>query len=90
VPESDIERIWALLEEEPGREMTVDLQSQTVTVGALSIGFDIDAYTRWRLLEGLDDIALTLRNEQAISEFESRRERWRPRTLPVRQSAGAE
>jgi len=90
VPESGIERIWALLEEEPGREMTVDLQSQTVTVGALSIGFDIDAYTRWRLLEGLDDIALTLRNEQAISEFESRRERWRPRTLPVRQSAGAE
>jgi 3-isopropylmalate/(R)-2-methylmalate dehydratase small subunit len=90
VPESDIERIWALLEEEPGREMTVDLESQTVTVGALSIGFDIDAYTRWRLLEGLDDIALTLRNEQAISEFESRRERWRPRTLPVRQSAGAE
>lgn len=90
VPESDIERIWAVLEEEPGREMTVDLETQTVTVGALSIGFDIDAYTRWRLLEGLDDIALTLRNEQAISEFESRRERWRPRTLPVRQSAGAE
>ena len=90
VEEADIERIWAVLEEQPGREMTVDLETQTVTVGALSVGFDIDAYTRWRLLEGLDDIALTLRNEQAITEFESRRERWRPRTLPVRQSAGAE
>ncbi len=90
VPEADIERIWAELDAEPGREMTVDLETQTVSIGALSIGFDIDAYTRWRLLEGLDDIALTLRNEQAISEFESRRERWRPRTLPVRQSAGAE
>ena len=55
----------------------------TATVGELQVSFEIDDYTRWRLLEGLDDIGLTLRNEDKIAQFEARREAWRPRTLPV-------
>lgn len=83
VDEADIERVWQLLEAQPGLEMTVDLQERTAVVGDLRLTFEIDDYTRWRLLEGLDDIGLTLRNEDKISQFEARREAWRPRTLPV-------
>ena len=89
VSEDDLEAIWAALEAEPGRTMTVDLEARTATVGALSVPFDIDDYTRWRLLEGLDDIGLTLRNEEKIAQFEARREAWRPRTLPVRETASS-
>lgn len=84
VSEADVEAIWAALAAAPGTEMTVDLVEKTARVGALSVSFDIDDYTRWRLLEGLDDIGLTLRNEEKIAQFEARREAWRPRTLPVR------
>ncbi len=63
--------------------MTVDLEARSATIGDLQVAFEIDDYTRWRLLEGLDDIGLTLRNEEAITQFESRRASWRPRTLPV-------
>lgn len=83
VAEDDIERIWTVLESEPGTTMTVDLDSRLVRAGDVEVAFDIDDYTRWRLLEGLDDIGLTLRNEDEIARFESRREAWRPRTLPV-------
>lgn len=83
VAEDDIERIWTVLESEPGTTMTVDLESRLVRAGDVEVAFDIDDYTRWRLLEGLDDIGLTLRNEDEIARFESRREAWRPRTLPV-------
>ncbi len=55
-----------------------------MSIGNLTVGFDIDDYTRWRLLEGLDDIGLTLRDEDAITAFEARRESWRPTTLPAR------
>jgi 3-isopropylmalate/(R)-2-methylmalate dehydratase small subunit len=84
VAESDIEKLWAVIEAQPGLEASVDLVSQTVTAGDLSVPFEIDEYTRWRLLEGLDDIGLTLRSVTAISEFEARRESWRPKTLPVK------
>jgi len=84
IGEDDVERIWAAAEAQPGVEMTVDLEARTATLGDLRVSFDIDDYTRWRLLEGLDDIGLTLRNEDKISQFEARREAWRPRTLPVR------
>ncbi|MCI9856677.1 3-isopropylmalate dehydratase small subunit [Microbacterium proteolyticum] len=84
ISEEDLERIWAVIEAQPGIEMTVDLQAKTATVGDLQVSFDIDDYTRWRLLEGLDDIGLTLRDEDKITQFEARREAWRPRTLPVR------
>jgi len=55
-----------------------------VSIGDVDVAFEIDAYTRWRLMEGLDDIGLTLRDETSITEFESRRSRWRPKTLPVK------
>jgi len=84
VPEETIERLWAVLEADPGMNATVDLVAKTVTVGDLQVPFDIDDYTRWRLLEGLDDIGLTLRDEARITEFETTRESWRPRTLPIR------
>ncbi|MFT4028845.1 MAG: 3-isopropylmalate dehydratase small subunit [Protaetiibacter sp.] len=84
VPEPTVERLWERLEAEPGMEATVDLVDKTVTVGDIQVPFDIDDYTRWRLLEGLDDIGLTLRDEARITEFETTRESWRPRTLPVR------
>jgi 3-isopropylmalate/(R)-2-methylmalate dehydratase small subunit len=84
VDEADVERLWAAIEAQPGIAATVDLTARTAAVGDLTVSFAIDDYTRWRLLEGLDDIGLTLRNEAAITEFESRRAGWRPRTLPVR------
>jgi 3-isopropylmalate/(R)-2-methylmalate dehydratase small subunit len=84
VAEQDVERIWAVVEASPGIEITVDLEAQTATVGDLTVSFEVDAYTKWRLLEGLDDIGLTLRDEAAITEFETRRAAWRPKTLPVK------
>ena len=84
VAEDDVERIWAEIDRQPGVEITVDLVAQTATVGSLTVEFEVDAYTKWRLLEGLDDIGLTLRDEAAITEFESRRAAWRPKTLPVK------
>ena len=83
VPENVIEQIWAIIDTEPGIEISVDLVAKTVTAGSLEVPFEIDDYTRWRLLEGLDDIGLTLRDEASITEFEARRESWRPTTLPA-------
>jgi len=84
ITEDEVKAIWAAVDAQPGIEMTVDLQARTARVGDLQVGFEIDDYTRWRLLEGLDDIGLTLRSEDKIAQFEARREAWRPRTLPVR------
>lgn len=84
VSEEEVDALWAEIDARPGIEATVDLVERTVSIGALTVGFGIDDYTRWRLLEGLDDISLTLRDEARITEFEGRRESWRPRTLPVK------
>lgn len=84
ITEADCEKIWDILDANPGMEMTVDLVERTFTVGDFTGIFDVDDYTRWRLLEGLDDIGLTLRDEQAITEFEATRANWRPKTLPVK------
>jgi 3-isopropylmalate/(R)-2-methylmalate dehydratase small subunit len=84
VTEEDTQRLWAAIEANPGIEATVDLVARTASISDLTVSFDIDEYTRWRLLEGLDDIALTLRDEAHITEFEARREAWRPKTLPVK------
>jgi 3-isopropylmalate/(R)-2-methylmalate dehydratase small subunit len=84
ISEADAEKLWAAIEASPGIEATVDLVARTARVGELSVSFEIDDYTRWRLLEGLDDIGLTLRDEERITEFEARRESWRPKTLPVK------
>jgi 3-isopropylmalate/(R)-2-methylmalate dehydratase small subunit len=84
ISEDDTKKIWALIDAQPGIEITVDLVAQTVAIGDLTVFFEIDDYTRWRLLEGLDDIGLTLRNEAQITQFEASRESWRPRTLPIK------
>ncbi|VTY11994.1 3-isopropylmalate dehydratase small subunit [Rothia dentocariosa] len=83
VAQDDVELIWKALEREPGTEITVDLENKTVTVGALVVPFQIDDYVRWRLMEGLDDIGLTLQNIEAIKDYEARRPAWMPRTQEV-------
>ena len=84
ISKEDTEKLWAAIEANPGIEATVDLVARTASIADLSVSFDIDNYTRWRLLEGLDDIGLTLRDEAQITEFEARRASWRPKTLPVK------
>ncbi|MGL5865136.1 MAG: 3-isopropylmalate dehydratase small subunit [Dermatophilaceae bacterium] len=76
--QDDVELLWKLLENEPGASVTVDLVSRTVTAGDIVASFEIDEYTRWRLLEGLDDISLTLRHADRISEYEAGRPSWKP------------
>ena len=83
VAQDDVELIWKALEREPGTEITVDLENKTVTVGALVVPFQIDDYVRWRLMEGLDDIGLTLQNIEAIKDYEARRPAWMPPTQEV-------
>ena len=83
VDEADIERLWAVVEADPKTAVTVDLEARTVSAGDVEVSFQVDDYTRWRLIEGLDDIALTLRNEQDITDFEARRPSWMPTTLPI-------
>ncbi|TFI44002.1 3-isopropylmalate dehydratase small subunit [Rhodococcus sp. 1R11] len=84
VEQSDVELLWKALEEQPGLELVVDLVDKTVTAGTLVVRFAIDDYTRWRLLEGLDDIGLTLRQVEAITEYEKSRPSYKPLTLPAR------
>jgi 3-isopropylmalate/(R)-2-methylmalate dehydratase small subunit len=81
VDQGDVELIWKYLENEPGASVTVDLVSRTVTAGDIVAPFEVDDYTRWRLLEGLDDISLTLRHEQDVTDFESRRPSYKPTTI---------
>ena len=83
VAQDDVELIWKALEREPGTEITVDLENKTVTVGALVVPFQIDDYVRWRLMEGLDDIGLTLQNIEAIKDYEARRPACTPGTPEV-------
>jgi len=84
VAQEDVELLWKLLETRPGTEVTVDLVSRTVTCDDVVVPFQVDDYTRWRLLEGLDDIGLTLQHADEITAFEQRREAWRPATLPAK------
>ncbi|ALX05257.1 3-isopropylmalate dehydratase small subunit [Aeromicrobium erythreum] len=85
VDEKVVQRLWDLLEEEPGAQVTVDLESRTVRAGegpdAIVDSFTIDDYTRWRLLEGLDDIAITLSHDDDIAAYEQRRPAFKPATL---------
>lgn len=79
--QSDIELLWKLMEQNPGLEMAVDLENQIVTAGDVVISFDVDPYIRWRLMEGLDDIGLTLRKVDEIEAYESKRPAFKPRAL---------
>jgi len=84
VDDKVVQRLWDLLEAEPGTEVTVDLEARTVRAGegadAVEDSFDIDDYTRWRLLEGLDDIGITLGHEADITTYEGQRAAWLPST----------
>jgi 3-isopropylmalate/(R)-2-methylmalate dehydratase small subunit len=84
ITEDETKALWDLIDAQPGIEATVDLPNQTLSLGKMTISFEIDPYTKWRLMEGLDDIGLTLRDEPAITSFESNRESWRPQTLPAK------
>ena len=80
VGQDDVELIWKYLENSPGAEVSVDLVARTVTAGEIVAPFEIDDYTRWRLLQGLDDIGLTLRHEDDVADFEARRPSHKPVT----------
>ena len=82
--QEDIELIWKILETRPGTEITVDLDARTVLCDDVVVPFQVDDYTRWRLMEGLDDIGLTLQHVDEIAAFEASRESWRPATLPAK------
>ena len=84
ITEDETKKLWDLIDANPGVSASVDLPNQTLTIGDFSVSFQIDAYTKWRLMEGLDDIALSLRDEGAITSYESSREAWKPLTLPAK------
>jgi len=81
VAQDDVELLWKLIEQQPGLEITVNLQDRTVAAGTVLLPFKIDDYTAWRLIEGLDDIGLTLRKQDEIAAFEQHRPSWKPRTV---------
>ncbi|NLU69792.1 3-isopropylmalate dehydratase small subunit [Streptomyces sp. HNM0574] len=80
LPQETVERLWALTESDPTAEVTVDLVRRKVLAQGVEADFDLDENARWRLLEGLDDISLTLKNEDAIAGYESGRAAFKPRT----------
>lgn len=84
ISDSDTELLWQAMEANPGMELQVDLPAQEVRFSDTVVAFEIDEYTKWRLMEGLDDIGITLQNEAAIAAYEARRESWKPTTLPAK------
>ncbi len=84
ISQEEVEKLWAAIEAEPSTQITVDLDSRSVSYGGVSLAFDLDDYTRWRLMEGLDDIGLTLAQEASIDAFEAARTPLKPTTLPIR------
>ena len=82
--QSDVEAIWLAIEADATTQISVDLESRTVSYNDISLGFAIDDYTRWRLMEGLDDIGLTVKNSASIDTFEKSRAGYKPATLPIR------
>jgi 3-isopropylmalate/(R)-2-methylmalate dehydratase small subunit len=84
LPQDEIEKIWKKIESEPETKITVDLEAKTVTYEATTIAFAIDDYTRWRLMEGLDDIGLTFTKIDEVTKFEEKRVSFKPKTLPIR------
>jgi 3-isopropylmalate/(R)-2-methylmalate dehydratase small subunit len=83
LPQGDVEALWAQVEADPATQVTVDLQAKQVTYGTVTVPFEIDDYTRWRLLEGLDDVGLTECNLTDIEAFEASRPAWLPKALPA-------
>jgi 3-isopropylmalate/(R)-2-methylmalate dehydratase small subunit len=84
LPQDEIEKIWKKVESAPDTKITVDLEAKTVSYDTTSISFAIDDYTRWRLMEGLDDIGLTFTKIDEVTKFEEKRVSFKPKTLPIR------
>ena len=84
VSQEDVEALWSAIESAPDTAITVDLETRTVSYNSKVLEFAIDDYTRWRLMEGLDDIGLTLKHTDAIDSFEAKRPAYKPKTLPIR------
>jgi 3-isopropylmalate/(R)-2-methylmalate dehydratase small subunit len=84
ISQDEVEKLWAAIEADPTTQITVDLDSRTVSYAGVNLGFELDDYTRWRLMEGLDDIGLTLAQEASIDAFEAARTPLKPTTLPIR------
>jgi 3-isopropylmalate/(R)-2-methylmalate dehydratase small subunit len=83
LPQADVEALWTAVEADPALHVTVDLNAKQVTYRDVTVPFEIDDYTRWRLLEGLDDVGLTERNLADIEAFEAGRPSFLPKALPV-------
>ncbi|MGA1158452.1 MAG: 3-isopropylmalate dehydratase small subunit [Candidatus Nanopelagicaceae bacterium] len=83
LPQNEVEALWTAIEKEPNTLINVDLQSRQVSYGGRNISFELDDYTRWRLMEGLDDIGLTLRKIEEVESFENGRAKFKPKTLPI-------
>ena len=83
LPQADVEALWRAVEADPATPVTVDLRARSVTYGATTVPFEVDEYTRWRLLEGLDDVGLTERHLTDVEAYEGRRPSWLPRALPA-------
>ncbi|MER8187479.1 3-isopropylmalate dehydratase small subunit [Kitasatospora sp. NPDC094015] len=83
LPQETVERLWQLVEADPTAEITVDLEAREVRAEGVHASFELDDNVRWRLLNGLDDISITLQNEADIAAFETTRPAFKPRTLPV-------
>jgi 3-isopropylmalate/(R)-2-methylmalate dehydratase small subunit len=84
IDQSDVENIWTAIEADPTTQITVDLEARTVSYNSTVVTFELDDYTRWRLMEGLDDIGLTLKETDSIDSFESKRATYKPKTLPIK------
>ena len=84
ISQEEVEKLWLAIESDPTTQITVDLDSRTVSYGDTTLAFELDDYTRWRLMEGLDDIGLTLAQEASIKAFEATRSNLKPQTLPIR------
>ncbi len=84
LPQDEIEKIWKTIETKPDTQVTADLESKTVSYDGVTLNFEIDDYTRWRLMEGLDDIGLTFTKIDKVSEFEEKRATFKPKTLPIK------
>ena len=84
LPQETVEAIWQAIEADPTTAITVDLDTRTVSYNDVSVPFELDDYTRWRLMEGLDDIGLTLKHTDSIDSFEAKRASYQPTTLPIR------
>jgi 3-isopropylmalate/(R)-2-methylmalate dehydratase small subunit len=82
--QEEIEEIWQVVESKPDTQITVDLASKTITYAGKTLSFAIDDYTRWRLMEGLDDIGLTFTKIDAVTTFEEKRASFKPKTLPIK------